>query len=153
MCCLQNKTLVLLLFPTLLHAHQRMNANGTSTKWFIFLKQEYNELHSCNGYVTLLLFNAQWQLLCALSFLEAVMELSSLSSVILLRLLSSTVWIQLTLDIPLWGPGAPHPQNGVSSPGIPAYSLSRVRNSYSHLFIICSLTKDFFGSLLLVFWN
>ncbi len=27
------------LFPTRLHVHQRMNANGTSTKWFIFLKQ------------------------------------------------------------------------------------------------------------------
>jgi hypothetical protein len=27
------------MFPTRLHVHQRMNANGTSTKWFIFLKQ------------------------------------------------------------------------------------------------------------------
>ncbi len=34
------------LFPTRLHVHQRMNANSTSTKWFIFLKQWYNEYNA-----------------------------------------------------------------------------------------------------------
>jgi hypothetical protein len=39
------------LFPTRLHVHQRMNANGTSTKWFIFLKQEYNEHNAYDRYL------------------------------------------------------------------------------------------------------
>ncbi len=55
------------------------------------------------------------------------MEPSSLSSVILLRLLSSPVRTQLM--IPLWGPGAPYPQNGVPSPRIRAYSLPLVQNT------------------------
>jgi hypothetical protein len=57
------------------------------------------------------------------------MEPSSLSSVILLRLLSSPVRIQLMLAIPLWGPGAPYPQNGVPSPRIRTYSLLMVQNN------------------------
>ncbi len=38
-CCLFWLSLHQVVFPTRLHVHQRMNANGTSTKWFIFLKQ------------------------------------------------------------------------------------------------------------------
>jgi hypothetical protein len=34
---------ILLVFSTQLQVHQRMNANGTGTKWIIFLKQEYSK--------------------------------------------------------------------------------------------------------------
>ncbi len=41
------------VFPTRLHVHERMNADGTSTKWFIFLKQWYNEYNANEGIYTL----------------------------------------------------------------------------------------------------
>ncbi len=84
--------------------------------------------NSCNWYATLLPTDAQWHLLCAWSFLEAVMEPSSLFSDILLCLLSSPVRTQLMLIVPCWGPGAPHPQSGIPSPRVRAHSLSRVQN-------------------------
>jgi hypothetical protein len=107
-----DKTLT--LFPTRLPVHQRMNANGTSTKLFISWNNNTMKYNSCNGYVTLLLIDAQWHLLCAWTFLEAVMGLSSLFSDILLRLLSSPVRTQLTLIVPIGGPGPPAPK--VASP-------------------------------------
>ncbi len=61
-----------------------------------------------NGYVTLMPTDAQWHLLCAWSFLEAVVEPSSSFSAISLCLLSSPVWTQLI--VPHWGPRAPTPK-------------------------------------------
>jgi hypothetical protein len=66
------------LFPTWLLVHQRMNANGNSTKWFIFLKQKYNECNVTRYNYTL----SSWRLymtLCMLAFWshEGVVFLSS----------------------------------------------------------------------------
>ncbi len=72
--------------------------------------------------------------LCIIALLEAVMGPSSLFWHILLRLLSSLVRTQLTLIVPHWGPGTPHPQSGVTSPRVRSHSLSRVQNTWGYNF-------------------
>ncbi len=80
---------------------------------------------------TLIAGYSRWLLLCAWSFPEAVMGSSSLLPLILLRLLTSPVQIQLTLTGPYWGPRSPHPQSGIPSHRVRAHSLSRVQNTFS----------------------
>ncbi len=117
------------MFPTRLHVRQ-MNANGTAPNDLFSWNNNTMKHNSYNGYITLLLTDAQWHLLCAWSFLEAVVEPSSSFSAISLPLLSSPVQTQLMLIVlHFWGPGAPHPQNGVPSPRVHAHSHPRVQNS------------------------
>ncbi len=106
-----------------------MNANGTAPNDLFYWNNNTIKHNSYNGYVILLLTDAQWLLLCAWSFLEAVVELSSSFSAISLCLLSSPVQTQLMLIVPHWGPRAPRPQNGVPTPRVHAHSLPRVQNS------------------------
>jgi hypothetical protein len=54
--------------------------------------------------------HARWHLLCAWSFLEAVMGSSSLFLNILSCLLTSPVWTQLMLTVPLGAPVPPPPK-------------------------------------------
>jgi hypothetical protein len=86
---------------------------------------------------TLLLIDARWHLLCAWSFLEAVMGSSSLLPDILLCLLASPVRTQPPLTGPHWGPWPPRPQSGVPTPRVHAHSLSRVQNTtyYEYLYL------------------
>ncbi len=117
------------LFPTRLPVHQRMNANGTGTEWFIFLKQWYNEYNSYTGilHYPWLMHNdthsvhdrslKPWwgRLPCSRTF--------STSS--LLPCLDST-----DAHCPLLGAWPP-PQSRVPSPRVRAYSPPRVRNNTS----------------------
>ncbi len=72
--------------------------------------------------------------------LKVVVELSSSFSAISLRLLSSPVQTQLMLIVSHWGPGAPHPQDGVPSPRVRVHSLPRVQNKYYCTYIMLWLT-------------
>jgi hypothetical protein len=63
-----------------------------------------------------------------------------MSSVILLRLPSSSVWDQLTLTVPCWGTGAPYPQSGVPFPRIRTHFCGRnARNTAYELTLVLSL--------------
>jgi hypothetical protein len=98
--------LTLYVFPTRLHVHQRMNANGTITKWFIFLKQSSNEYNVTEDIYTL---SSCW--LCTLTHSVHACILkpwrgrlpSAFSSYhIFSPLLSGLNWLSLT---PTGGPG------------------------------------------------
>ncbi len=69
-----------LLFPTGLLVHQRTNANGNDTKWFIFLKQYIQWAQCYREYLHFLLEAMHVNLLCASSPSEAMMGWSSLTS-------------------------------------------------------------------------
>jgi hypothetical protein len=67
--------------------------------------------------------------LCACSHPEAMKGSSSLRLLILLRLLTSPFWAQLTLTDPTWGARSLHLQNGCPIHRVRAHSLTRAQNT------------------------
>jgi hypothetical protein len=95
---------------------------------------KYNKYNEYN--VTCFSLAMHTNLLCACWHLEAMKGSSSLTScrlLILSRLLSFSIWAQLTLLVPALGIRSPLPQNGAPIHRVRAHSLTGIRNNeYRH---------------------